>query len=72
MLAITTLAALPAGCGPTALPTAIPKPVEPIAFASLRDDNDEVYVMGADGSNPVNLTNDTADGFDPAWAPRRP
>lgn len=28
-----------------------------IAFITDRDGNDEVYVMGADGSNPTRLTN---------------
>ena len=41
-----------------------------IAFGSFRgDDNGEIYVMEADGSNPVNLTDHAAfDGF-PAWSP---
>lgn len=42
-----------------------------IAFQSLRDDDDrsEIYVMRADGSNPVNLTNDPANDIRPAWSP---
>ena len=40
-----------------------------IAFTSERDGDHEVYVMAADGSNPINLTQN--DGFDlyPAWSP---
>ena len=37
-----------------------------ILFTSERDGNGEVYVMNADGSNPVNLTNNPAS--DAAWA----
>ncbi|NIM52762.1 MAG: hypothetical protein GTO22_26540, partial [Gemmatimonadales bacterium] len=40
-----------------------------IAFGSERDVNDEIYVMGADGSNPVNLTNHSAWDVDPTWSP---
>jgi len=45
-----------------------------IAFETNRDGNREVYVMGADGSNPTNLTNHPArDGGEgppsaPAWS----
>ncbi len=31
--------------------------------------NTEIYVMNADGSNQVNLTNHGAYEFDPAWSP---
>jgi len=40
-----------------------------IAFGSLRDGNQEVYVMNADGSGQTNLTNNTADDGVPAWSP---
>ena len=40
-----------------------------IAFDSRRDGNLEVYVMAADGSNPVNLTNNPNDDYLPAWSP---
>ena len=36
-----------------------------IAFESSGD----IYVMDADGSNPVNLTKTGSDNFDPAWSP---
>ena len=41
-----------------------------IAFTSNRDGNDEIYVMNADGTNPVNLTNNPAeDRGPPIWSP---
>jgi Tol biopolymer transport system component len=40
-----------------------------IAFNSSRDGNIEIYLMNADGSNQVNLTNNSSlDGFS-AWSP---
>ena len=40
-----------------------------IAFHSWRDGNWEIYVMDADGKNPVNLTQHGADDYNPAWSP---
>lgn len=40
-----------------------------IAFMSDRDGNPEVYVMNADGSNPINLTNNPGYDTSPAWSP---
>jgi TolB protein len=40
-----------------------------IAFVSRRDGNDEIYVMGANGSNQVNLSNNPALDLSPAWSP---
>src|SRR6266704_1996490 len=40
-----------------------------IAFATNRDGNDEIYVMHADGTNPVNLTNSLGTDLGPAWSP---
>jgi TolB protein len=40
-----------------------------IAFVSNRDGNSEIYVMDADGSDPVRLTNDGAADIYPAWSP---
>ena len=40
-----------------------------IAFTSIRDGNTEVYKMNADGTNPKNLTNNTAYDSAPAWSP---
>lgn len=53
----------------TVTPTQIPVFPCDIAFDSDRDANLEVYKMGADGSNPVNLTNNPGDDFDPVWSP---
>ena len=40
-----------------------------VAFSSIRDRNLEIYVMDADGGNPVNLTRDDAFDSAPAWSP---
>ena len=40
-----------------------------IAFASWRDGNGEIYVMDSDGSNPRNLTNNSALDVSPSWSP---
>ena len=40
-----------------------------IAFASDRDGNVEIYVMGSDGSNPRRLTNHSAGDGHPSWSP---
>jgi TolB protein len=42
-----------------------------IAFVSSRDGNTELYVMNADGSNPVNLTRSRSEDGNGsyAWAP---
>ena len=40
-----------------------------IVFASLRDGNNEIYVMDADGGNQENLTNHPAYDADPDWSP---
>ena len=40
-----------------------------VAFSSIRDGNLEIYVMDADGGNPVNLTRDDAYDLAPAWSP---
>ena len=52
----------------TAEPTEVPPLPCNIAFDTDRDGNREVYRMGPDGSNPVNLTNHPADDFDPSWS----
>lgn len=33
------------------------------------DENDEIYVMDANGSNVTNITNSESDDVDPAWSP---
>ena len=40
-----------------------------VAFVSIRDGNQEIYVMGADGGGPVNLTRHEANDSSPAWSP---
>ena len=40
-----------------------------IAFESIRDGNLEIYVMNADGSGQMNLTNNPAEDIDPAFSP---
>lgn len=40
-----------------------------IAFTSTRSGNPDVWVMDADGSNPVQLTTSTADDAYPTWSP---
>jgi uncharacterized membrane protein len=39
-----------------------------VAFTSNRDGQNEIYLMNADGTNPVNLTNNPADDQQPAWS----
>ncbi len=40
-----------------------------IAFASNRDGNREIYVMGADGGNQQRLTNNRSNDWSPSWSP---
>ena len=40
-----------------------------VAFESFRDGNYEIYVMGADGSAPTNITQHDAWDSSPAWSP---
>ena len=40
-----------------------------IAFDSDRDGNGDIYVMKADGSGQINLTNNPALDAHPAWSP---
>ena len=40
-----------------------------IAFMSERDGNKEIYVMGADGRSPRNITRHPADDWTPALSP---
>ena len=40
-----------------------------ITFETNRDGNFEIYKMRADGTKPVNLTNDPAGDFTPDWQP---
>ena len=40
-----------------------------IAYDSYRDDNDEIYVMNADGTNQTRLTTNTSLDSRPSWSP---
>jgi dipeptidyl aminopeptidase/acylaminoacyl peptidase len=40
-----------------------------IAFTNYHDGNHETYVMNANGSNPINLTNNPASEILPSWSP---
>jgi Tol biopolymer transport system component len=40
-----------------------------IAFTSQRDGNEEIYVMNADGTDLVRLTNDPGIDTRPSWSP---
>lgn len=43
-----------------------------LVFTSLRDrDATEIYVMNDDGTNPIRLTNNTAEDENPVWSPDR-
>lgn len=48
-------------------PSPSPTPLARIAFVSDRDGNNEIYVMNADGSGQIRLTD--AGGEHPAWSP---
>jgi hypothetical protein len=39
-------------------------------FASNRNGNWEIYVMDADGSNPINITKNPEHDKHPSWSPR--
>jgi len=65
---------------PTPKPTTAPAPTpgaqqppapagKRIAFVSNRDDNNEIYVMNVDGSDPINLTKNPDNDVMPAWSP---
>lgn len=43
--------------------------VEKLAFVSDRGGNRDVWVMNADGADPLNITGDSADDQMPAWSP---
>jgi len=45
------------------------KGLSKIAFVSDRDGNDEIYVMDADGTGRVNLTNNPGDDYNLVWSP---
>ena len=61
--------------GPTPTPSGTPTPTatasgnEKIVYASIPNDNFEIFSMDTNGTNQTNLTNNTADDVDPAWSP---
>jgi len=69
---IPTLAASPT---PSPVPTELPTPTQTppipcaITFDTNRDGNREIYVMGPDGSDPTNLSNNPTDDRNPVWSP---
>src|SRR6185503_7112081 len=48
---------------------AVPPSNGRIAFDSNRTGNDEIFVMNADGSNQINLSNNPAHDNNPSWSP---
>jgi Tol biopolymer transport system component len=56
-------------CGLMGAPQVLGQGVEKIVFQSDRDGNSEIYVMDADGSNQINLTNTPEGEYYPAWSP---
>jgi len=40
-----------------------------IVFDSERDGNSEIYIMNADGSHQINLSNNPANDWNPVWSP---
>jgi Tol biopolymer transport system component len=40
-----------------------------LAFVTTRDGDDEIYVVGVDGSDPTNLTGNSARDTAPSWSP---
>jgi len=61
-----------AACGGTATPTVTPSPTVEgpgqIAFTAGRANAREIFTMKVDGSDVINLTNDEADDWYPAWS----
>jgi len=41
-----------------------------IAFVPVRDENYEIYVMNEDDTDQINLTNNPAQDWSPAWSPK--
>jgi TolB protein len=55
---------------PSAEPTAAPEPIPcNVVFETDRDGDWEIYIMGPDGENPTNLSNNPANDWEPAISP---
>ena len=55
---------------PTPTPTPVPGAAEqPIAFTRETANGNDVFLMNADGTGQVNITNSPGDDSQPAWAP---
>jgi TolB protein len=54
---------------PVCAPPAPALVIEPVVFTSSRDGRAEVYVMNADGSRQVRLTDNGGEDSAPAWSP---
>lgn len=54
---------------PTPTPTSFPGRNGKIAFASDRDGDFDIYLMNADGTGPVKLTDNTSVDLYPDWSP---
>ena len=60
---------------PSATPSPVPTPILPpagngkIVFQSTRTGNYDLFVMDADGANPINLTNEPFFDYYAAWSP---
>jgi len=49
------------------LPAAFNRILSRMAFASYLDGNVDIFVMNADGTGQINLTNNPADDVNPDW-----
>ena len=63
-------ATVPARAGGSgALLPVVPGTNGDVAFDSTRSGNQDVWIAGADGSNPTQLTSNSAGDLDPTWSP---
>jgi Tol biopolymer transport system component len=75
LLAVLLVSSVSVGL-PSAMPHSVPEVSAAypgangkIAFSSRRTGNDEIFVMDADGSNPINITNHPNVDCCPKWSP---
>ena len=69
LLVITLAVSLLIGCIPVSPDEGEGEDGTKIAFTSTRDENDEIYVMNADGSKQTRLTNNEALDGATSWGP---